>query len=103
MYECSICHAPVEIDHINPPVKSCECSGTIVAVMGAGLAGKGELNAVVSNGLSNESMAMLRAMLPGIAAIEFFRDGKKEISLDQEIVDEQTGRKFNFKITGVEL
>jgi len=104
MYECSECQTKVEVDHINPPVKTCGCNGTIIASIGAGLAGAGELNAVVADhNLSIESMTMLRALLTGIASIEFFRDKKSDIYLnDQKVIDEPTGRTFLFTLTGKE-
>lgn len=105
MYICSICKAEVVVDHINPPIKSCLCTdGTIIASMGAGLAGKGAMNAFIADhNLSTESMAMLRALLPGIASIEFFRDNQTEIYLnDQVVIDQPTGRRFVFTLTGKE-
>lgn len=104
MYECSICKSEVVVDHINPPIKNCLCNGTIIASMGAGLSGKGAMNAFIADhNLSTESMAMLRALLPGIASIEFFRDEKTEIHLnDQVVIDQPTGRRFVFTLTGKE-
>lgn len=104
MYECSVCHQPVTVDHINPPVKPCGCNGTIYASMSGGLSGKGALNATVSNNnLTDESALIVKLALIGLTNIEFLKNGKTEVFVNEQVVqDEKTGKKFKFTITGVE-
>lgn len=72
--------------------------------MSGGMHGVGAMNATASNNnLTEQSQVLVKAVLMALTMQEFIREGKKEIHVDaQEVIDEATGRKFTFSITGVE-
>lgn len=105
MYECSVCGGEVIVDHVNPPIKPCGHTGTIYASMKGALAGIGGLNATASNNnLSQESQLIVKAVLHTLTLQEFFKENKKDIFVnDQIVIDESTGRKFKFTLKGEEV
>lgn len=74
--------------------------------MSADLHGKGGLSEIQkeTHNLSEASLLMVRAMMIGVSAKEFFQENKSELRADELIiVDESTGRKFVFTLTAKEL
>ena len=108
MYYCSICKKEVIVDHINEPVKQCNCVGaSIITAMNSTLYGKGSLSEekiVINNNFSEMSAHIIRNACIALAAIEFFQNNKKELfAKDLRVKDEPTGREFSFTITAKEL
>lgn len=105
MYECSICHQEVIVDHINPPIKPCGCDGTIYVSLKGSAHGTSSLSAnVTNNNLSEQSQMLVKAVLYALTVQDFVKDGKKEVFVnDQVVIDEATGKKYSFTIKGVEL
>lgn len=102
MYECSVCGAEVAVDHVNPPVRSCNCDGTIYATMHGSAAGSGALTATSNHhDLSPEGELLTRTFLILLAGREFIRGGKSSVFVKaQRVTDEATGRTIEFDITG---
>lgn len=105
MYECSVCQSEVKVDHINPPIKSCGCDGTIYVSLKGAANGTSSLNAsATNNNLSEQSQLLVKAVLYALTVQDFVKDGKQSVFVnDQVVVDEATGKKYNFNITGAEL
>lgn len=105
MYECSVCHKEVKVDHINPPVKSCECDGTIYVSLRGSAHGTSSMSAnATNNNLSEQSQMLVKAVLYALTLQDFVKDGKKTVFVnDQIVVDEATGKRYSFTINGVEL
>lgn len=105
MYECSICHEPVAVDHVNPPIKPCGHTGTIYASFQSELHGESTMTAhTENNNLTPESQQLTKTYLIMLAAQEFFKTDKAEIFVkNQHVSDEPTGRRFEFTITGREI
>lgn len=105
MYECSVCQAEVKVDHINPPVKSCGCDGTIYVSLKGSAHGTSSMSANASNNnLSEQSQMLVKAVLYALTLQDLVKDGKKEIFVnDQIVVDEATGKRYSFTIKGFEL
>jgi hypothetical protein len=104
MYVCSECEAPAEVDHVNPPVKSCSCEGTIHAALAGSAAGSGGLVATTENhNLSVEGQLLTKSYLIMLAGREFFTNDKRDVYVKaQRVTDEHTGRTIVFDIVGRE-
>ena len=105
MYECSVCQAEVQVDHINPPVKSCGCDGTIYVSLKGSAHGTSSMSAnAANNNLSEQSQLLVKTVLYALTVQDFVKDGKQSVFVnDQVVVDEATGKKYSFTIKGVEL
>jgi len=76
--------------------------------MSAGLHGKSTVSVKekieVSHNLTESSLLMVRSMMIGLSALEFFQEGKSELfANDLVIEDEKTGRKFSYTLTAKEI
>lgn len=58
----------------------------------------------VKHNLTESSILMVRSMMIGLSALEFFQEGKSELfANDLVIEDAPTGRKFSFSLTAKEI
>jgi len=58
----------------------------------------------VKHNLTESSLLMVRSMMIGLSALEFFQEGKSELfANDLVIEDAPTGRKFSFSLTAKEI
>ena len=58
----------------------------------------------VRHNLTESSLLMVRSMMIGLSALEFFQEGKSELfANDLVIEDAPTGRKFSFSLTAKEI
>lgn len=106
MYACSKCNKEVIVDHINPPVFNCGCTGATVNTFIEGHAyGSSSFGEVkTNNNLSEASALILKNTLFAIAANEFFLNKKDVIAAnDLRIKDTETGREFSFTLTAKEV
>lgn len=107
MYSCSICQKPVTVDHVNPPVYSCDCVGrTVNASISGALQGVGGVSEVqkTNTNLSDPSLMLIKSTMFAVLAAEFFKEAKSHIFLNNAIMeDTDTKRKFSFTITAQEL
>lgn len=107
MYICSKCKTPVEVNHIDKPVLKCLCEGsTIITGMESNLYGVGGMSVgeTKNHNLEDSSIVVVRAMMVGVSAVEFFEKNKSFIHANElVIVDETTGRKFAFTLSAKEL
>lgn len=107
MYECSVCHTPANVDHINPATLNCSCSGAkIVTKMGGHAYGRGSLNAHTehNNNLTEQSAVFVKQMMSMVLGVEFFQEKKIEIFAKDVVIEDSTsGRKFSFTLTAKEL
>lgn len=77
----------------------------MIVELEANLKGVGGLNESdePEHNLSEAGMLMVRSMVIGVTAKEFFEGGKKEVyARELVIVDEPTGRKFIFNVEAKE-
>lgn len=106
MYICQTCQKEVVVNHINPPVKTCECSGGVVAQISGTASGVGGLNVTEepNHNLSDNSVVIMRSAMTAIIAVEFFSENKSKLfAKNIKVEDSDTGRKFEFTITANEI
>lgn len=76
--------------------------------MSAGLHGKSSVSVKekieVKHNLTEASLLMVRSMMIGLSALEFFQEDKSVLfANDLVIEDEKTGRKFSYTLTAKEI
>ena len=65
---------------------------------------KHEEKVATNHNLTDNSLLVIRAMMIGVSAEEFFKNEKSELfANDLVIEDESTGRKFSYSLTAKEI
>lgn len=106
MYKCNLCNKEVKVDHINPPIFSCECENRkVITSLQGWLSGESSFGEQKSNNnLSEASAIILKNSLFAISANEFFVNKKNLVeAIDIRIKDSNTGREFSFTLIGNEI
>lgn len=106
MYQCSICQKEAQLNE-DGYVRTCDCKeGNIICGMESNLEGKGGIKETkeIFHNLSESSFSNVQAMLVGLASVEFFQLGKKEIFANEmTLTDTNSKRTFTFTLTAKEL